>query len=254
MAMRVGPCLKPCYAKRGLYERFQKAVADLGWKRSGEKVVLGLSGGRDSVVLLHLLLVSGHRVIAAHLNHQLRGKESERDEKFIRELCCWWKVPIWVRSENVAQKARRYKLSREEAARIARYRFLLEVARQKKARNVLVAHHQRDQAETILLKIFRGCTRSQIHGMKMVRPLPHLNWRKTERHLRQHFTPQLIRPLLQAPISEIALYAKQNRLVFQNDSSNQDLTNPRNWIRHRLLPLIEKRLNRNVTQTLVRLG
>ncbi len=240
-------------------------------------MLLGFSGGRDSVSLLHLLKANGYHVVAAHLNHQLRGRESLADERFVRDLCRTWKVPLVVKRENVAARARRHGLSIEEAARIARYRFLAEVARKRKLRRIVVAHHQRDQAETVLLKIFRGCRRHQLHGMEMRRFLPALNWNKKVFSAQSSLTPnggetlsppvhlgagsqpsalriQLVRPLLEAPSLEIAHYARQNRLMHREDSSNRDLARPRNWIRHRLLPLIERRLNRNVVKTLARLG
>ena len=216
-------------------------------------MVLGLSGGRDSVCLLHLLRISGQRVMAAHLNHRLRGRESDGDEQLVRRLCAAWRIPLMVARENVARRARRHHLSIEEAARIARYRFLARVAQRQKAKVVLVAHHQRDQAETVLLKLFRGSRSGRLRGMEMSRPLPRLDWQKNE-GLRSHDGIKLIRPLLEAPVAELDLYARQNRLKFREDSSNRDLTNPRNWIRHRLIPLITRRLNRNIVKTLAKLA
>jgi tRNA(Ile)-lysidine synthase len=253
--MRSESCQKEFrpYAKRGLYERFQKSLVSLEISSRKKPVLLGLSGGRDSVTLLHLLLVCKIPVIAAHLNHCLRGRESDADERFVRQVCKAWGVPLVVKREKVMARMKRHKLSKEEAARIARYRFLEQVARQRHLGSVLVAHHQKDQAETILLKIFHGCERQHLCGMRIKRPFPILNWikstsRKNDRKL------ELVRPLLQASIEEIALYARQNKLKFSEDSSNQDLSHPRNWIRKKLLPLIERRLNRNVVKTLARLG
>lgn len=239
------------YARRGLYERFQKTITQLGLKHRALPMILAVSGGRDSVCLLHLFRVSGRTVTAAHLNHRLRGAESDGDERFVHRLCEAWRIPLVVARENVAQRARRHHLSIEEAARIARYRFLARVAQRKKAGVVLVAHHQRDQAETVLLKLFRGCHPGQLRGMDLVRPLPRLDWRKSGGR-RSRSRIRLVRPLLDAPVAEIELYARQNRLKFREDSSNRDLTNPRNWIRHRLLPLLERRLNRNIVKTLAR--
>ncbi len=241
------------YAKRGLYERFQRALTKLHWKPVGEKVLLGLSGGRDSVTLLHLLLVRGHRVVAAHLNHQLRGRESLADENFVRQLCKQWNVPLFIKREKVLSHAKTNKLSVEEASRIARYRFLAALAQKQKINQVVVAHHQHDQAETVLLKIFMGIHGRPLYGMKMQRPLPILNWNKSlTAHKKTKI--QLIRPLLEAPREEIILYTRQNHLPFRQDSSNKNLSYPRNWIRLRLIPLIERRLNRNIIKTLARIG
>lgn len=276
--------IKP-FAKRGLYERFQRTCKVLRL-HSKETVLVGLSGGRDSVVLLHLLLANGFSVVAAHLNHQLRGRESKGDEVFVRSLCKKWNIPLMVERVNVRSLAAKHRLSIEEAARIARYRFFAQCAKKKKLKKIIVAHHERDQAETVLLKIFQGTTREYLGGMKMRRPLPILRWSDilmkpnqkpiivdavvdrvptsatsaTENEILgtargyQSSKLDLIRPLLEAPFEEIVLYAKQNKLPFREDSSNRDLKIQRNWIRHHLLPLIEKKLNRNVVKTLARLA
>jgi len=241
------------FAKRGLYETFHRALAQLGWKRKNESVLLGVSGGQDSIALLHLLLVSGFQVTVGHLNHQLRGRQSDGDEKFVKDLCKRWSVPLIIEKQNINALARKHSLSIEEAARIARYQFLDKTAKKTKLHKILVAHHQRDQAETVLLKIFFGCDRNHLKGMDMERPLPTLNWATTTQKKRKVHS-RLIRPLLNAPYSEIVLYVRQNKIPFQEDSSNHDLSYPRNWVRHRLLPLIEKRLNRNVVKTLARLA
>lgn len=254
MAKRISiiPLLQKPFAKRGLYEHFQRISHSFGLKKE-EKIVLGLSGGRDSVALLHLLLIRGHSVIAAHLNHSLRGKESDEDERFVSQLCKAWNVPLITAREKVANLAKRYQLSTEAAARIARYRFLQNVAQRQKARKVVVAHHQNDQAETILLKFFQGCSRKNLTGMKMKRPFPLLNWKaSSQAKIRSHL--HLIRPLLQVPHFKVIRYIQQNKLPFREDSSNRDLSHSRNWIRHHLFPLIEQHLHRNIVKTLARWG
>jgi tRNA(Ile)-lysidine synthase len=242
------------FAKRGLYERFCRATRSLGWRESRRPILLGLSGGRDSVVLLHLVKVSGCPVIAAHLNHHLRGRESDRDEQSVRRLCRAWATPLVVGHARVGVLARRYARSPEEAARIARYRFLEQTARRLGLREVAVAHHQRDQAETVLLKIFRGSRRSELRGMRKVASFPLLDWKKRQTGRGDKTPLRLVRPLLEAPIEEIVRYARQNRLPFREDSSNRNLFIPRNWIRRRLLPLVVRRLNRNIVPALARLG
>jgi tRNA(Ile)-lysidine synthase len=241
----------PLFAKRGLYETFHKSLRHLQWDRKKTSVLLGLSGGRDSVALLHLLIVSGIKVTAAHLNHQLRGAESDLDEKFVKNLCNSWNVPLLIEKKNIQALAKKHSLSIEEAARIARYQFFSQAATKNKIKNVVVAHHQRDQAETVLLKIFFGCDRSHLRGMALERVMPDLIW-PGEKSQKTRTTIKLSRPFLQAPYSEINLYIKQNKLLFREDRSNQDSSHPRNWIRNYLLPEIEKRLNRNVVKTLAR--
>ena len=182
------------------------------------------------------------------------------DEHFVRRLCRKWKVPLVVEREDVAARSRQHGLSLEEAARIARYRFLARVARQRKLHTVVVAHHQQDQAETVLLKILQGCDRGHFRGMEMERSFPLLHWSKNKPMATRKKSAvgpgrlRLARPLLQSPLEEIVCYAKQNRLSFREDSSNRNLSTPRNWIRHRLILLMGQRLNRNVVKTLARFG
>lgn len=242
----------PLVAKRGLYERFRAATAALGWRRSGERVLLALSGGRDSTTLLHLLLVAGHRPVAAHLDHRLRGRASTADARRVRELCRAWRVPLVLGRSGVAARARHHGLGLEEAARIARYRFLRAVAARRRLRVVVTAHHQGDQAETVLLRVLLGTGRPGAFGMEASRPMPPLAW-PGERPPRGT-APRLVRPLLDAPPGEIAAYARRQRLPFCRDASNRDLSRPRNWVRHRLLPLAARRLNRNLVKSLARLG
>jgi tRNA(Ile)-lysidine synthase len=242
------------FAKRGLYESFQRAKHALGLKPD-EHVLLGLSGGKDSVALLHLLLVQGHAVTAAHLNHKLRGQESLRDEKFVRKLCREWATPLIVDSIDVAAISRKRKLSLEDAARIARYQFFEKSARKKKIRKVLVAHHLNDQAETVLFKVLCGTPASKLRAMRFSAPLPTRFGTKAAPRLSSRSSSsstQLIRPLLGCSRKEIDLYVRQNRLPHILDSSNQDLKRPRNWIRKRLIPLIERKLDRNVVKSLAR--
>ncbi len=238
--------------RRGLHERFQRNAAKLGWKRKGERVLIGLSGGRDSVTLLHLLIVNGHHVVAAHLNHRLRGRESMADEQFVKRLCHAWKVPLVTARENVAARAKRHHLSIEEAARIARYRFLEKTARAKKLRKVVLAHHEMDQAETVLLRVLQSGRREMLGGMTSSRPFPRLEW--SGAGSKRKSTLQLVRPLLDASREEMTQYARAHHLAWREDRSNRDMTRPRNWIRHHLIPLIERRMNRNVVRTLARLG
>ncbi|MCC7517853.1 MAG: tRNA lysidine(34) synthetase TilS [Verrucomicrobiae bacterium] len=242
----------PRVAKRGLYERFRAATVALGWRRSGERLLLALSGGRDSMALLHLLLVSGHRPVAAHFNHRLRGRAAEADARWVRGLCRAWHVPLARGTADVPSLARKHRLGLEEAARIARYRFLHSAAVRRRLRTVATAHHLGDQAETVLLRVLLGTAHPGAFGMRASRPLPPLAWpgglRPRGGGLR------LVRPLLAAPPGEIAAYVRRQRIPFLEDASNRVLAHPRNWLRHRLLPLAARRLNRNLLKSLARLA
>ena len=241
------------FAKRGLYESFRQSLVRLGWPRDGMKVLVGVSGGRDSMALLHLLLVCGHRVVVGHLNHCLRGRESLADERFVRKVGSQWGVPVIVDRVQVGVLAKKHHMGIEEAARIARYRFLSQVACRRRIGHVMVAHHQQDQAETVLLKILFGTSREHLRGMEMDRAFPVLKWPGCKAsHSAQRL--HLVRPLLGCSMAEIELYVRQNKIPFRMDSSNVDERHPRNWIRRKLIPMMERGLQRNVVKTLARLG
>ena len=119
-------------------------------------VLVALSGGADSVSLLDVLVRAGYTCIAAHCNFALRGAESDRDEAFVRELCATMNVPLEVTHFDTRSYAREHKVSIEVAARELRYAWFDEIARQHACQAICVAHHQNDQAETLLLNLKRG--------------------------------------------------------------------------------------------------
>jgi tRNA(Ile)-lysidine synthase len=200
-------------------------------------VVVAVSGGADSLCLLHLL----HRLCGpgkqyptvqlhvAHLNHQLRGQESERDASLVAQLACSWGLPVTIGSIDVSALARQEQRSLEDAARVARYRFLREVAR---GQLIAVAHHRDDQVETLLLHWLRGGGLASMVGL-------------------QPRQQDIIRPLLCVTHVDTLAYCKQNNLVPLEDASNSDLRFLRNRIRHQLLPLLTE-LNPGIRETLLR--
>lgn len=193
-----------------------------------EPILVGVSGGPDSICLLDLLIRSGKKVIVAHFNHQLRpgsGLEAER----IRLTSEKQGVPFVVGNRDVKVYSIENKLSVEEAARILRYEFLFQQARQHGAPAVAVAHNADDQVETVLMHFLRGSGLSGLKGMVPVTRLP-------------QFDPDilLIRPLLNIWRSEIEHYCLENGLDPIRDQSNLDQTFFRNRLRHSLIPELEK--------------
>lgn len=180
------------------------------------RVLVGLSGGADSVVLLHGLLALKDEldcsVFAAHLNHGIRGEAADADEAFCKTLCEQWGVPFFSKKVDCPALAREKKQTLEEAARFARYAFLEGVARETGAYRIAVAHHLDDQAETVLLNLLRGTGAS---GLRAMRPL----------------RANIIRPLLFVSKAEILDYAAQNRLSYAQDETNADIAHSRNRLR-----------------------
>lgn len=187
-------------------------------------VLVGLSGGVDSVVLTHLLVAAQRegrigRVMAAHLHHGIRGADADADASFCAELCRKWDVPFVLGHANVPQEALRLGLSVETAAREARYAFLRKQAAELGADCIAVAHHLDDQAETVLLHLIRG---SGLTGLAGMRPR----------------TGEIARPLLAVRRAEIEAYAANNGLAFCTDATNASDEMTRNRIRNELLPLL----------------
>jgi tRNA(Ile)-lysidine synthase len=192
--------------------------------RPGCTLVLALSGGRDSVALLDVLIRlrerAGFTLLAAHMNHGLRPN-ARRDEEFVAALCARHGVPLWIRAVTLGHRAKSGE-GLEAAARRARYAFLAEVMRQSRAQAVLTAHHASDQAETLLLQLMRGAGLSGLSAMRPAR------------------SDGLLRPLLTVSREEIDAYCRTHNLSFVEDETNAGNAYLRNRVRHELLPVMER--------------
>lgn len=185
---------------------------------------MALSGGADSVALLDVLLRAGYTCIAAHCNFHLRGAESNRDEAFVRELCTKKNVALEIVHFDTVSYARKQHIGIEEAARDLRYRWFDETAQVHGCQAVAVAHHQNDQAETILLNLKRG---TGLRGLAGMRP-------KSSNPMVPEGLP-VVRPLLCTTHDYIEHYLKDIRGIgWVTDSTNSDLTITRNAIRKQL--------------------
>jgi tRNA(Ile)-lysidine synthase len=207
-------------------------------------VLVAVSGGPDSLALLRglrTLKTAGEgRLVAAHVNHQLRGAESDEDERFVRQQCEALGLPCEVGRSSVAEIADAQGDGIEAAARQARYEFLTETAHHVGARFVATGHTADDQAETILHRILRGTGIAGLAGSPRTRALSPAT--------------TLIRPLLAVRRAEVLAYLDRLGQPFRNDVSNADPRFTRNRIRHELLPQLARQFNPNVVEALLRLG
>ena len=204
----------------------------------GQSILVGVSGGVDSVVLLHLFDRIRESwqlgIYVAHLNHQLRGDEADKDEAFVAELCQKMNVPCYSERWDVSTYARAHKLSLETAARQVRYQFFKVAADKFHCQLIATAHNANDQAETILDHLMRGTGVAGLAGIPVKRD-------------------RVIRPLLFADRKEIEGYARDSGLEFRRDSTNEEIIYRRNKIRHILMKIVQD-FNPNAVQTLSRLG
>lgn len=206
------------------------------------RYLIGVSGGRDSITLLHLLLGFGYeKLVICHLNHQLRGEASRSDARFVESIARDLGLDCEVGTTNVSALAKKSKLSIETAARLARMAFFVEVARRRRCRRIFLAHHADDLVETAMLNLFRGTSPA---GMAAMRRISLYRIGKTQL--------TILRPLLGVWRREIDAYFREQGLKFREDATNRILRASRNRIRHRILPDIERQFGRNVRKTIWR--
>ncbi len=216
-----------------------KALKHYPMLRAGDLVLVAVSGGPDSVVLLHALHslskelnISLH---VAHLNHMIRGNESNIDEVFVCNLAHTYQLPITTKRINVPAMRGELGIGEEEAARLARYKFLQDTATELGANKIATGHNVDDRAESVLLNIIRGCG---IDGLASIKPI----------------NGNIIRPLIETTREDIEQYIAANSLPYRVDATNLDTTYARNRIRHELLPLLQNEYNPQIKEALLRLA
>jgi tRNA(Ile)-lysidine synthase len=206
------------------------------------RYLIGVSGGRDSVSLLHWLVELGYReLIVCHLNHQLRGRSSQADARFVEKLAGNYDVGFDLGLANVRVLAKRKNMSIETAAREARYKTFAKFAEKRRCRTIFLAHHADDLVETFLMNLFRGSGSAGLAAMREV---------STRRIEDVDLT--IVRPLLSVWRDEIDSYVREHRLKFHEDASNKNLAPVRNRIRHRIIPYLQKSLGRRLRQNIWR--
>ncbi|NLE76034.1 MAG: tRNA lysidine(34) synthetase TilS [Chloroflexi bacterium] len=211
---------------------------------AGQPLVVGVSGGADSLSLLHILRrlepEGGFRLHVGHLEHGLRGEESLADAAFVQQTCRQWGLPVTVEQLDVAAWAKQERLSLEEAAREARYAFLGGLAASLGGAVVAVAHNADDQAETVLMHWLRGAGLAGLRGMRPDAEMP--GCRRPGAWARRWPTPgplRLVRPLLGVPRAAVEAYCRAWDLQPRLDRTNLERDYHRNRLRHELLPCLE---------------
>jgi len=236
-------------------DRVRETIQRYGLLTPGDRVVVGVSGGPDSLCLLHLLCCLSVRyrlaLHVAHLHHGLRGADADADARFVRDLAADWALPCTVERVNVPALARQHRLAVEEAARRARYDFLGRVAEAINASKIAVGHNADDQAETVLMHFVRGSGMAGLRGMLPLTPLSDYRLLGIQNSASKISNLKLIRPLLEISRADIEAYCAFYELQPRFDLSNLDTTCFRNWLRHQVIPLLEQH-NPNLRQVLCR--
>jgi len=204
-----------------MIHHIKKYIHDNRLLSDSDKIIVGVSGGADSVVLLDMLHRFGYQCIVCHCNFHLRGEESVRDELFVEKLALTYSLPYTKIDFDTEQYASEHKISIEMAARELRYRYFEEMRIKHNANVIAVAHHRDDSTETMLLNLCRG---AGIRGLTGIRPR----------------NGKVVRPLLCLSKKDILIYANKHNLLYVTDSTNEESIYTRNFIRLEIIPLFEK--------------
>lgn len=220
-----------------MLDKVKKTIEQYKLIEKGDKVIVAISGGPDSVCMLHLLweLREEYEIelFGAHLNHNFRGIEAQMDAQYVSNLCEKLNVICFIKSVDVPQYSEDHGLSPEEAGRILRYEFFEEVAQRVGATRVAVAHNENDQAETVLMRLLRG---TGLQGLTAI-------------HIKRE---NIIRPLLNIDRKSIEEYCENHNLSPRIDKTNLESIYYRNKIRLELIPYLEENYNPNIIGNLVK--
>jgi len=221
-------------------QKVLKTIRDYRMISKRDRLLVGVSGGPDSVALLYLLMelrdIYNLQLYIVHLNHMLRGNESDEDAGYVRRLSKKLKLPVFIGKKDVKEFAKADKLSLEEAARIQRYEFYKQIADKLNIRKIALGHTADDNAETVLMRLLRGAGEQGLIGIYPVRHIGNL---------------KVIRPLLNIYRREIESFLKEKKIRVRTDSSNADNKFLRNKVRLELIPLLEENYNQNIKQVLI---
>ena len=212
-------------------EKVLKTIQKYKLIESGDKIVIAVSGGPDSMCLLDVLRKLKEKlkieIVVAHVNHSIR-EEADSETLYIKDYCNKHDIEIYIKKENVIELAKIDKIGLEEEGRKVRYKFFDEVLEKANANKIAIAHNMNDKAETVLMNIIRG---SGSLGLKGIEP------KRDEKY---------IRPLIEIQRDEIEEYCKKNKLDPKHDKSNDDNTYTRNRVRNVLIPFLKENFNPNI--------
>lgn len=222
-----------------LEEKVLKTIQRYNMLQDGDKVVIGVSGGPDSMTLLNILNNLKEKLninlYVAHINHMIR-KEADEETEYVKDFCAKINVEFFAKKIRVEEEAKKQKIGTEEAGRNIRYEFFEEVAKKVGANKIATAHNSNDNAETVLINIIRGTSVSGLKGIDKVRD------------------GKFIRPIIECSRDEIEEYCKEQNLNPKYDKTNDENIYTRNKIRNMLIPFLKKEFNPNIVDGINRLS
>ena len=223
-----------------LQDKVLKTIQKYNLIQNGDSIVIGVSGGPDSMTLLNVLInlkqkLEISKIVVATVNHMIR-EEAEEETKFVENFCESHGIEFYLKKVDVQEEARSKKISTELAGRNARYDFFEEVLKKTGSNKIATAHNSNDNAETVLMNLLRGSGVSGLKGIEKIRD------------------GKFIRPIIECKRSEIEQYCVDNKLNPRYDKTNNENTYTRNKIRNMLIPYIEENFNPNIVDSLNRLS
>lgn len=222
-----------------LEEKVLNTIKKYNLIQKGDKIVIGVSGGPDSMTLLDVLNKLKKsleiQIYVAHINHMLR-EEADSETKYVQDFCEKIKVECYIKKIDIEKKAKVQKISTELAGRNARYAFFEEIAQKVGANKIATAHNANDNAETVLMNVMRGSGISGLKGIEKIRE------------------GKFVRPIIECTRKEIEAYCEKNELNPKYDKTNTENIYTRNKIRNLLIPYIQKEFNPNIIESLNRLS
>lgn len=221
-----------------LEEKVRKTIREYNLIEKNDSIVVGVSGGPDSMTLLSILLKLKEefnlKIYVAHVNHMLR-ENAIKDEEYVKEFCKKNNIEIFIKKANISEIAQKEKIGLEEAGRNVRYNFFEEVLKNTESNKIAIAHNLNDKVETIIMNTLRGSGVSGLKGIEAKRK-------------------KYIRPLIEIERYEIEKYCIENKINPRHDESNDENTYTRNKIRNIVIPYIKNEFNPNIIKTLNRLS
>lgn len=222
-----------------LKEEVLKTIRKYNLIENGDRIVIGVSGGPDSICLLHILSELRKEleieIFVAHINHMIR-EVADQETEYVKNFCEKIGVECFVKKENIIELSKKQKKGTEEVGRNVRYDFFEEVLKKTNSNKIATAHNSNDRAETVILNILRG---SGISGLKGIEPIRNKKY---------------IRPLIDTNREKIEKYCEENKLEPKYDETNNETVYHRNKVRNEIIPYIKKEFNQNIIETINRLS